>query len=60
MVFPLFVSKICAGERTIWKIFTFIVVRDGKYPDFVMVVLFDKKFQVVKIRSIYLGIEFLR
>ena len=41
------------------QIFLSIVVRDGKYPDFVIVVLFDKKIQVVKIRSIYLGIEFL-
>ena len=42
------------------QIFVSIVVLDGKYPDFVMVVLFDKNFHVVKIRSIYLGIEFLR
>jgi hypothetical protein len=37
MVFPVPLSKICAGEGTIWKIFTFIVVREGKYPEFVMV-----------------------
>ena len=35
------------------QIFASIVVREGKYPDFVMVGLCHQNFKVVKIRSIY-------